>query len=72
MGPELVPIAAKWFDWVGVIVTTHFDLVLGLFLAPRGPKRARFGPKCLFWGSGMDSEGPRGPDLVPIPGQSAW
>ena len=51
----------------------HFGLVLGLFLAPRGPKRARFGPKCLFWGSWMDSEGPGGQiwsqlPLIGLPG----
>ena len=73
MRPDLVPIAADWSDWVGVMVTTHFGLVLGLFLAPRGPKRARFGSKCLFWGSWMDLEGPRGPDLVPTNADwSAW
>ena len=58
MGPDLVPIAANWSNWVGVMVTTHLGLVSGLFLAPRGPKRARFGPKCPFWGV---LEVPRGP-----------
>ena len=73
MRPDLVPIAIDWSNWVGVMVTTHFGLVLGLFLAPRGPKRSRFGPKCLFWGSWMDLEGPRGPDLVPTSSDwSAW
>ena len=67
MGPDLVPIAADWSNWVGVNVTTHFGLVLGLFLAPRGPKRARFGPKCPFWGSWRSSEGPERPYLVPTP-----
>ena len=43
-GPDLVPIAANWSDWVGIMVTRHFDLVFGLFRAPRAPKRARFGP----------------------------
>ena len=50
MGPVLVPIAANWSDWVGVMVTTHFGLVLGLFWVPRGPKRARFGPKRAHMG----------------------
>ena len=67
MGPDLVPIAADWSEWVGVMVTTHFGLVLGLFLAPRGPKRARYGPKCLFWGSWRSSEGPEGPYLASTP-----
>ena len=64
-GPDLVPTAPNWSDWVGVMVTTHFGLVLGLIWAPRGPKRARFGPKRPFWGSQTDSKGPGGPDLVP-------
>ena len=38
---------------------------IGPFWAPRDTKRARFGPKCPFWGSQRSSEGPRGPDLVP-------
>ena len=65
MGPDLVPIAADWSDWVGVMVTTHFGLVLGLFLAPRGLKRARFGPKCPFWGSYRDPDRPLRLDMVP-------
>ena len=44
-GPDLVPTAADWSDWVGIMVTTHFGLVMGLFWAPRAPKRTRFGPK---------------------------
>ena len=73
MGPDLVPITADWSDGVGVMVTTHFGLVLGLFLAPRDPKRARFGPQCHFWGSWMDSEGPGGQiwsqlPLIGLPG----
>ena len=47
------------------LYTTHFGLVLDPFLAPRGPKRARFGPKCALGRSWRDSEGPREPDLVP-------
>ena len=64
-GPDLVPTAPNWSDWVGVMVTTHFGLVLGLLWAPRGSKRARFGPKCPFWGPWRSLEGPRGPDLAP-------
>ena len=47
------------------LYTTHFGLVLDPFLAPWGPKRARFGPKCALGRSWRDSEGPREPDLVP-------
>ena len=64
LGPDLVPIAADWSNWVGVMVATHFGLVSGLFWAPRDPKRAHFGRKCPFWGLRRDSEGPRGPHLV--------
>ena len=46
------------------MVTKHFDLVFGLFRAPRAPKRARFGPERTFWGPHRDPEGPGGPDLV--------
>ncbi len=56
-GPDLVPTAANWSDWAGIMVTRHVDLVLGLFWAPRNPKRARFGPKCPFWGSQTDPRG---------------
>ena len=44
-GPALVPTAANWYDWAGIMVNRHIDLVSGLFWAPRAPKRARFGPK---------------------------
>ena len=42
---DLVPTATDWSDWAGIMVTRHFDLVSGLFWAPRAPKRARFGPQ---------------------------
>merc|ERR1719201_2241836 len=45
-GPDLVPTAPNWSAWAGLMLTTHFDLVSGPFWVPRGPKRARFGPKC--------------------------
>ena len=38
--PDLVPTAADWSNRIGHMVTTHFGLVLGLFWAPRNPKRA--------------------------------
>merc|ERR1712020_366692 len=43
-------------------------LVSGPFWAPGGPKRARFGPKCPFWGprrSSGDPGGPRGNTFGP-------
>ena len=61
----MVPTAANWSDWAGIMVTRHFDLVSGLFWAPRAPKRAFFGPKRPFWGLQRDLEGPEGPALVP-------
>ena len=47
-GSDLVPTAAVWSTWVGLMATTHFGLVSGLFRAPGGSKRAPFGPKCPF------------------------
>ena len=44
-GPALVQTAANCSDWVGIMVTTHIGLVLGLFWAPRYPERAYFGLK---------------------------
>ena len=51
----MVPTAANWSDWVGVMVTSHFGLILGLLWAKKGlfwpkialmgPKRAHLGPK---------------------------
>ena len=38
--PDLVPTAPDWSAWVGLMPTTHFDLVLGPFWVPGGPKRA--------------------------------
>ena len=40
----MVPTAPHWPAWVGLMVTTYFDLVLGPFWVPRVPKRAHFGP----------------------------
>ena len=47
-GSGLVPTAAVWSTWVGLMATTHFGLVSGLFRVPGGSKRAPFGPKCAF------------------------
>ena len=45
-GTDLVPTAPDWPVWVEIMVTTHFDVIAGLFWAPGGPKRSPFGPKC--------------------------
>ena len=72
-GPDFVPTAPDWPASDGLMLTTHFDLVLGHFWAPRGPKRAHFCPKCPFWGPLRSSGGPEGPDLVPTaPDWPAW
>ena len=47
-GSDLVPTAASWSNWVELMVTTNFDLVLDLFSAAKCPKRPLFGPKCPF------------------------
>ena len=71
-GPNLILTAPDWSAWAGLMLTTHFDLVSGPFWAPGGPKRARFCPKCPFWGPRRSSEGPEGPSLVPTaPDRSA-
>ena len=54
-GPDLVSTATGCSVCVGIMVTTHFWLILGLFWAAKDPKRDRFGPKCRFlapWRSG--------------------
>ena len=61
----MVPTAPNWFVRIGLMVTTHFDLVSGPFWGPGGPKRAHFGPERSFWGLRRSEEGPNGPDLVP-------
>ena len=72
-GPNLVQTAPDSSAWVGLMLTTHFDLVSGPFWAPGGPKRARFGHKRSFRGPWWSSEGPEGPDLVPTaPDWPAW
>ena len=69
----MVLTAADWSNGIGHMVTTHFGLVSALFWAPRGPKRAIFGPKCPFWWPQRSQESPRGPNLVPTASScSAW
>ena len=45
---DLIPTAADWSDWDGIMVTTHFGPVAGLSWATRDTKKARFGSKCLL------------------------
>ena len=45
-GSDLVPTSTDQPAWAGLMVTTHFGLVSGLYWAPGGSKKARFGPKC--------------------------
>ena len=47
----MVPTAPDWAAWVGIMVTTHFDLVSGPFQVPGGPKRA-------FWPRSLNFHGP--------------
>ena len=44
LGPYLVPIVADWSDWAVLMVTIHFSLVLGLFVAHKGPALAQTAP----------------------------
>ena len=46
--PDSVPSAALWSNWFGLIVTTYFDLVLGPFVAAKGPKGPFLAKKHLF------------------------
>ena len=64
-GPHLVPNAANWSDWIGVMFTTHFGLVLDLLWAPRAPKRARFGPERPLLGALEVLGGPPGARFRP-------
>ena len=56
------------------MVTTHFDLVSDPFWVHRGPKRARFGPKCPFWGPRRAPRGQIWSRLPPIgpSGLDSW
>ena len=65
-GPDLVPTASHWPVWVGLMVTTHFDLVS----APSGPLGTLKGPvsatKCPFWGPRRAPRGQIWSRLPPI------
>ena len=54
-GADLVPTTLDWPAWVGFMVTTHLDLVSGLFWAQGGLKGLVSAPKGLF----ADLGGPR-------------
>ena len=73
-GQDLVPTAPDWIVYVELMVTTHFDLVSGSFWAHRGPIRARFGPKCSFWGPRRAPGDQIWSHLLPIgpPGLVSW
>ena len=43
--PDVVPTSADWSAWDGLMATIRFGLVSGLYWAPGGSNRARFGPK---------------------------
>ena len=46
--PDLVPTAPDWSAWVGLMPTTHFDLVLGPFWVPGGAKMGYLAPVPKF------------------------
>ena len=48
--PDLDLTAMGWSNWIGLMVTTHFDLVSVVFVGAKGPKRPFFGPTFPFWG----------------------
>ena len=50
----MVPTSADWSAWDGIMATIHVGLVSGLYWAPGGSNRARFGPKCPL----LDQIGP--------------
>ena len=58
-GPDLIPTAANWSDWVGIMVTTNFGLVLGPLLDPEGPKEGPFWHKMTLFGPKRANMGPK-------------
>ena len=46
--PDSVPNAPDWSAWVGLMPTTHFDLVLGPFWVPGGAKMGYLAPVPKF------------------------
>ena len=65
--PDLVPTASHWPVWVGVMVTTHFDLVSAPSGPPgtlKGPVSARNAPFGVLGGSRGARFGPDCPRLV--------
>ena len=51
LGAPEVLTAPDWATWVGLMLTTHFDLVSGRFWVPGGPKRA-------IWARSLNFHGP--------------
>ena len=49
MGPDLVPAAPDWPVWVRLMLTTHFDLVLGPFWVPGGADLVPTAPDWPVW-----------------------
>ena len=58
-GPDLIPTAANWSDWVGIMVTTNFGLVLGPLLDPEGPKEGPFWQKMTLFCPKRANMGPK-------------
>ena len=64
-GPDLVPTATGWSNWVNHIHIMCSGPLWGLYCTPVAPKRAHFDPERPFWWPQRSSVGPGGPDLVP-------
>ena len=64
-GPDLVPTATGWSNWVNHIHIMCSGPLWDLYGTPGAPKRAHFGPERPFWWPRRSSVGPGGPDLVP-------
>ena len=65
LGPELVPTANGWSNWVDCIHILCLGPSRDLYGTLGSPKRARFGPKGLLLRPRTSSDSPREPDLVP-------
>ena len=64
-GPDLVPTATGWSNWVNHIHIMCSGPLWDLYGTPVAPKRAHFGPERPFWEPRRSSVGPGGSDLVP-------
>ena len=61
LGPELVPTATGWSNWMGCIHTMCLGPLKDLY----GPQKGSFWPQKALLGAPEVLEGPWGPDLVP-------